>query len=106
MRPTVSNREKAVTRNDNEINPKAPVKYEPTFESKPKRKRKTARRSKATVGLESHPKIGCVTPELIKALDHMALGFTLASDWKVIKDFFRYHRYQLRQDADFAATEL
>ena len=104
MSPRVSTREKAVTRNDNKINPKDPIKYEPTF--KPKPKRKTARRSKTTVGLDSHPKLGCVTAELIKALNHMALGFTLVSDWKVIKEFFRYHRYQLRQESDFEATEL
>ena len=36
----------------------------------------------------------------------MALGFTLAEDQKIIKDFFRYHRYQLRQDSGFEATEF
>lgn len=78
----------AVTKNDNKTVPKAPIKYEPTFKPKPKPKPKTARRSKATVGLDSHPKLGCVsTPDLIKALNHMALGYRLASDRKVIKHF-------------------
>lgn len=104
MESTIPKSEKATTRNENKVTPKVPVKYEPTF--KPKPKRKAARKSKAAVFLEALPKLGCATPELIKALNNMALGFTLASDRKVIKEFFRYHRYNLRQESDFEATEL
>lgn len=106
MAPTLPKSEKAVTENDNKLTSKAATKYEPTLKSKTKPKRKAARKSKTTTAFESQPKLACVTPELIKALNHMALGFTLASDLKVIKDFFRYHRYQLMQHFGFKSTEL
>lgn len=106
MAQTLPKIEKTVTKTDNKIASSAAIQSEPTFKSKPKPKRKPNRKSKTTTGLESKPKLACVTPELIHALNRMALGFTLASDRKVVKDFFRYHRYQFRQDNGLEATEL